>query len=90
MPRNEPTLPKGLREVCRRLLDQPDEGVMDLAYADVPAEAAVVARGCKYIAARICVPRDMGAASAAAARTALLQLAAEAELYAWKSSGGLL
>jgi len=82
MPRNEPTLAKGLREVCRRLLDQPDEGVMDLAYADVPAEAAVVARGC--------MPRDMGAASAAAARTALLQLAAEAELYAWKSSGGLL
>ena len=72
------------------LLDVPDQGVLDLEYADSPAEASVVARGCKYFASRICVPRDMGAQSAAAARTALLQLAAEAELYAWKTSGGLL
>ena len=36
------------------------------------------------------VPRDMGAHSAAALRTGLLRLAAEAEAYAWKTSGGLL
>ena len=84
-----PVVDKALREACRRLLDVPDEGI-DVEWAESPAEAALVAQACKYIASRVCAPRDMGAKAAAALRTVLLQLAAEAELYAWKFSGGLL
>ena len=84
---DRPIVEKGLREVCRRLLDIPDAGE---AWAESAADAAIVAQGCKYVARRICAPRDMGAKAASAMRAALLQVAAEAEMYAWKSSGGLL
>ena len=79
----------GLREVCRRLLDLPAESLVP-EYATSPEQAAAVARGSKYVASRICVPRDMGAPAADALRTALLRQASEAEAYAWKASGGLL
>ena len=48
------------------------------------------ARSAKFVAARLCVPRDMGAAAGAALRGTLLEIAREEEAYAWRASGGLL
>ena len=49
----------------------------------------MVAEAARYVASRICVPRDMSAPAASALRCAMMQLSAEAEEYAWASSGGM-
>ena len=79
----------GLREVCRRLLDLPAESLVP-EYATSPEQAAAVARGSKYVASRICVPRDMGAPAAALLRATLLEIAEQEERFAWSASGGML
>lgn len=55
-----------------------------------PYGAMTRAEAARFVAARLCEPRDMANSAAAACRTVLLQLAAEAETFAWSSSGGLL
>ena len=79
-----------VREACRRLLGIEQSYDADDCYTANPADAATVGRAAKYIASRICVPRDMGAPAAAALRCTLLQMGDEAEAYAWGASGGLL
>jgi len=76
-----------LREACRRLLSVDD---FEDDYMETPADAAVVAKAARYVASRICAPRDMSAPAASALRCALMRLAGEAELKAWHLSGGLL
>jgi hypothetical protein len=85
-----PLVELALREACRTLLDLPEEADGDDPYTVEPGDASVVAQAAKYVASRICVPRDMGAPAAAAARCALLRLSHQAGSYAWKASGGLL
>lgn len=53
-------------------------------------EAVSAARAAKYVAARLCAPRDLGASAAALLRATLRQVETEAERYAWSASGGLL
>ena len=53
-------------------------------------EAISAARAAKYVAARLCAPRDLGASAAALLRATLRQVETEAERYAWSASGGLL
>ena len=84
-----PAIEAALRDVARRLLDAPEPFGGD-TYAEHPGDAAIAGRAAKYVARRICAPRDVDDASAAAARCALLALAKEAEAYAWSASGGLL
>lgn len=84
-----------LREAMIRLLASTDHNVQGESIVDAldsadPLRAMAWAQAAKFVAARICVPRDMGAPAAAALRSVLLQICADAELLAWKSSGGLL
>ena len=80
-----------VREASRRLLGAAEAVDRSDDYAECPGDAAIVARAAKYIARRVCSPRDVASAEAATAmRCALLQLAADAEIYAWSASGGLL
>ena len=50
-----------LREACRRLLGI-EEWEDD--YMETPGDAAVVANAARYVASRICAPRDMSAPAA--------------------------
>ena len=94
-----------LREAARRLLsaggseaeaEAGDDGLdslredFDALLEESPANSAAIARAAKYVAERLCAPRDMGAAPATVLRGALLQMAADAEAIAWSRSGGLL
>ena len=89
-PEDGPLVETVLREACRRLLEIELGWDADDSYTDQPGDAALAAIAAKYVASRACVPRDLGAPAAAALRTTLLQMADEAETYAWKASGGLL
>lgn len=79
-----------LREACRRLVDLPEDDDIDDECIDSPADAAMVAQAARYVAGRICVPRDMGKPAASALRSTLMKIASESENYAWANSGGLL
>ena len=69
------------REMLEEMLDT------DWTEAEI---AAVRGRAARYVAARLCVPRDMGAAAGAALRATLLEIADEEERFAWSASGGML
>lgn len=47
------------------------------------------AEAARYVASRLCAPRDMGADAASAMRAVLIQMASESEALAWQQSGGL-
>ena len=90
-----------LRAAAERLLMSPTAAALDGGGrspwdevdgddAGSPATAASCARAARYVAARTCAPRDMGAEAAAALRAELLAIAGEAESFAWSASGGLL
>lgn len=82
-----------LRETARRLLAVPADDTYGLdgsGYADQPGDAVAAAAAARYVARRVCVPRDMGEPAAEALRGVLLEVAAECESYAWSASGGLL
>lgn len=67
----------------------PSRCVSFLAGVDA-AEAGSIASAAKYVAARLCAPRDLSAAAAALLRATLRQVGSEAERFAWSASGGLL
>lgn len=67
-----PVVEKVLWNTAARLLGLPPEPV-------APAEADTAAQAARYIAQRVCVPRDMGAPAAMAFRTALFQEGAAAD-----------
>lgn len=84
---DRPLVEGTLREACRRLLGVDDH---DDDYMEHAGDAAVVAEAARYVASRICAPRDMSAPAASALRCSLMGIAAQAEMYAWTASGGLL
>lgn len=47
------------------------------------------AEAARFVASRLCAPRDMGADAASAMRAVLMQMASESEALAWQQSGGL-
>ena len=69
------------REMLEEMLDE------DWTEAEI---AAVRGRAARFVAARLCVPRDMGAGAGAALRATLLEIADEEERFAWSASGGML
>ena len=80
-----------IREAARRLLSMPEAVDGSDDYADTPGDAALVARAAKFMARRVCAPRDIANPEIVMAlRCALLALARDAESYAWTASGGLL
>ena len=85
-----PQIESALREGARRLLGSAGPLGDDDTYVDGPGDAALVARASKYISRRVCAPRDIDAEAAIALRCVLLDMAREAEAYAWSLSGGLL
>lgn len=67
-----PVVEKVLRNSAARLLGLSPEPI-------TPDEASTAAQAARFVAQRICVPRDMGAPAAKALRTALFQEAGAAE-----------
>ena len=71
----------GGRELLEELLDE------EWNEAEI---ASVRGRAARFVAARLCVPRDLGAEAGAALRATLIEIAIEEERFAWSASGGLL
>ena len=71
----------GGRELLEELLDE------EWNEAEI---ASVRGRAARFVAARLCVPRDMGAPAAARLRATLLEIAEQEERFAWSASGGML
>ena len=71
----------GGRELLEELLDE------EWNEAEI---ASVRGRAARFVAARLCVPRDMGAPAAALLRATLLEIAEQEERFAWSASGGML
>jgi len=69
------------REMLEEMLDE------DWTEAEI---ASIRGRSARYVAARLCVPRDMGAAAGAVLRATLLEIADHEERFAWSASGGML
>jgi len=95
-PREAPVVESVLQSAAERLVKAETrssrdslEELLDAEWAE--AEMAMVrARAAKFVASRLCVPRDMGAEAGAALRATLLEIANEEEHLAWSRSGGLL
>ena len=96
LPREAPVVESVLQSAAERLLEAETRSSRDSIEELLDAEwteaelAMVRARAAKFVAARLCVPRDMGAEAGAALRATLLEIASEEELFAWSASGGLL
>ena len=71
----------GGRELLEELLDE------EWNEAEI---ASVRGRAARFVAARLCVPRDMGAPAGALLRATLLEIAEQEERFAWSASGGML
>ena len=69
------------REMLEEMLDE------DWTEAEI---ASIRGRSARFVAARLCVPRDMGAAAGAVLRATLLDIADHEERFAWSASGGML
>ena len=69
------------REMLEEMLDE------DWTEAEI---ASIRGRSARFVAARLCVPRDMGAAAGALLRATLLEIADHEERFAWSASGGML
>ena len=69
------------REMLEEMLDE------DWTEAEI---ASIRGRSARFVAARLCVPRDMGAAAGAVLRATLLEIADHEERFAWSASGGML
>ena len=85
-----------LQTAAERLLEAPErvgremlEEMLDGDWAEAEI-AAVRGRAARFVAARLCVPRDLGAEAGAALRATLIEIAIEEERFAWSASGGLL
>ncbi|CAK0833938.1 unnamed protein product [Prorocentrum cordatum] len=78
-PEKAPAVDAALRAVAAALLAGAPPVLPRAAADGAEVDRADVAQACHYVAARLCVPRDMGAPAAAALRAALLSLAAAAE-----------
>ena len=91
-----PLVESVLQTAAERLLDAPErvgremlEEMLDGDWAEAEI-AAVRGRAARFVAARLCVPRDLGAEAGAALRATLIEIAIEEERFAWSASGGLL
>lgn len=72
--------------------DDDDDEERALFERDVRGDAIehkIRAETARFVASRLCAPRDMGAEAACAMRAVLMQMASESEALAWQQSGGL-